>query len=77
MAYTSWMTNAIYKIGSLPAGTEFFLKDLFDGVEWQKMPKGDRLSFGKDFKKEVLGGLVPNTSYIGKADNNSAKYIKL
>ena len=50
--------------------------DLFDGVEWNELPKGNRLQLGKQFKIEVNGGNVPYVRYIGKAENNSAKYRK-
>ena len=77
MDYTKWTNAAISKINSIPLGTVFLLKDLFEGVEWSNLEKGERLSFGKFFKNEVLEGRIPNVSYIGKAQNNSAKYQKV
>ena len=62
--------------GKIGANTEFLLKDLFDGVEWNSLSKGERLNFGRLFKDEVLEGRVPNVQYIGKAQNNSARYRK-
>ena len=38
--------------------------------------QGDRLNFGRYFKNKVLNGKIPNVSYIGKAENNSALYQK-
>lgn len=40
------------------------------------MKVGERLNFGRTFKAEVLAGNIPFVSYIGKAQNNSAKYKK-
>ena len=71
-----WMAQAISKTGETGANTAFLLKDLFDGVEWNSLSKGERLSFGRFFKDEVLEGRVPNVQYIGKAQNNSARYKK-
>lgn len=41
------------------------------------MPTGDRKSFGKYFKNDVLEGCVANTVYIGKSPNGSAEYRKV
>lgn len=73
---TAWMNKAKEKVNDLIAGTEFVLKDLFEGIEWNSLPVGDRLLFGKFFKNEVKSGHVPAVTYLGKAQNNSAKYIK-
>lgn len=71
-----WMARAISKTGEISDNTIFFLKDLFDGVEWNNLTVGERLGFGRFFKDEVLEGHVPNVQYIGKAQNNSARYKK-
>lgn len=72
-----WMNNAISKTGQIEFNSEFCLKDLFDGVIWNSLAKGERLSFGRFFKNEVISGHVPNIIYIGKSQNNSAKYKKV
>lgn len=72
-----WLNRAISKTAALGSGTEFCLKDLFDGVEWNDLTVGTRLGFGRYFKNEVLEGHIPNVVYIGKAQNNSAKYRKV
>ena len=77
MDIKTWMNDAVIKINSLDDGTEFALKDLFDGVKWEDLPKGDRLTFGRSFKNDVSEGNVKNVTYIGKAPNNSAKYRKV
>ena len=71
-----WINKAISKTGALSNSAEFCLKDLFDGIEWNGLSKGDRLSFGRFFKNEVIEGNIPNITYIGKAQNNAAKYKK-
>ena len=76
MDNTYWMGKAIDKINSLETGVVFYLKDLFDGVEWKELPVGDRLGFGKYFKNEILENSVPSVRYSVKAQNNSAQYIK-
>ena len=72
----NWMNRAISKTESIEKETTFFLKDLFEGVEWKSLSVGERLGFGKTFKNEVIEGHVPNVRYAGKAQNNSAMYIK-
>lgn len=77
MDIKAWMNDAVIKINSLDDGAEFKLKDLFDGVKWEKLPAGDRKSFGKYFKNDVLEGCVANTVYIGKSPNGSSEYRKV
>lgn len=76
MDNSKWMDRAKSRLSKTGANTEFFLKDLFDGVEWNDLTVGERLGFGKFFKSEVLEEHVPNVKYIGKAQNNSARYKK-
>lgn len=71
-----WMDRAKSRLSKIGENTEFFLKDLFDGVEWNALTVGERLGFGRFFKNEVLEGRVPNVEFIGKAQNNSARYKK-
>lgn len=71
------MNKAISKTGEISNNSEFKLKDLFDGVEWNSLPVGNRHSFGRCFKNEVLEGHIPNVLYVGKSQNNSAIYRKV
>ena len=61
------MGNALEAIKKLPPNTTFVLKDLFEGVEWGQLPKGERQSFGKYFKNRTTEGQISNIRYIGKA----------
>ena len=56
---------------------KFEVKDLFEGCEWDKISKGDRIKFGKFFKNEVLENHIPEVQYFDKAKNNHAKYIRI
>ena len=76
MDYEKWINVAISKTGGLENGTIFLLKDLFDGVKWNTLSNGERRELGRQFKIKVNHDLVPNVEYIGKAQNNSAKYKK-
>ena len=76
MDYSVWMNNAKSKIEALPTGQIFVLKDLFCGTDWKTLKVGDRLSLGRNFKNAVLDKELLNVTYLGKADNNSAKYQK-
>ncbi len=72
-----WINKAISKTGSLTPNTIFILKDLFQGDEWDTLSTGNRRDFGRQFKDLVIRGKVPDVVYIGKAQNNSAKYKKV
>ena len=76
MDYSLWMNNAKSKIGTLSNGQIFVLRALFCGTDWETLKVGDRLSLGKHFKNAVLEKEFLNVTYLGKADNNSAKYQK-
>lgn len=65
------------KILKLDSGTEFFVKDLFNGTEWKKYPTGEKQNIGKRFKSLVNNSKIENVLYLGKAPNNSAVYKKI
>ena len=77
MDYEKILKSAEFKIDALDVGTEFFLKDLYNGTEWKKLQKGVKLSLGRRFKNCVKLGEIPNVIYLGKAQNNSAIYKKV
>lgn len=76
MDYECWINKAISKIGALPVGTEFTLRELFEGIEWNEMTSGEKKEFGRQFKAKVLRNLVPKVVHSGQAQNHSAKYKK-
>lgn len=77
MDYERWLNEAIAATGALHQNMTFLLKDLFDGVRWRTLQPGERRELGRQFKIKVVRNLVPNVKYLGKADNNSARYIKV
>lgn len=77
MDYELLMMESRKKIGCIAYGNIFVVKDLFDGAEWNAIPKGNRIAFGKYFKNEVLDGKIPEIMYHCKAKNNSAQYKKI
>lgn len=76
MNYEEEMTVALLKVGSLKDGEEFVVKDLFDGVVWNRFGKGQRQSIGRNFKSRVESGQIPGVVLMGKRPNNSAYYKK-
>lgn len=76
MDYLKVLKEKESRIFKLESGTVFLLKDLFEGVQWNSFSIGDRLNLGRTFKNLVENKKVPNVMYLGKAENNSAKYIK-
>lgn len=77
MDYNELLNKANKHIEKVQVNEIFAVKDLFYGTEWNELPRGDKLGFGRYFKKSVMNGTVPNVEYIGKADNNSAQYKKV
>ena len=71
-----WMGKARESIKQIQPGTKFVVKELFEGYEWNSLPKGDRLSFGRSFKNAVDNGQFAGVKHIGKRPNNSAEYLK-
>lgn len=76
MDYKEWLRKAKEHIETIPEGQMFCARDLFQGTVWNSLTKGEKLSFGKCFKNAVMDKHFPSIEYIGKADNNSAQYIK-
>ena len=76
MDYSELLGRAREQIENIPDGHIFMAKDLFPGTNWNQLQKGEKLSFGKQFKNFVLDGKFPGVMYIGKAENNSAQYQK-
>ncbi len=77
MDYEKWTEEAQKSIDKVQVGKIFFLKDLFKGTKWNDLPVGDRLGLGRMFKNKVNSGEILNVEYVGKAQNNSAQYIKV
>lgn len=76
MEYDFWMKKAKDAVNNLQTGSEFTLKELFQGFEWEQLSKGNRIALGKYFKNEVKCGKVDGVIYIAKNSNNSSKYMK-
>ena len=53
MSYDELMETALCKLSKVGFGQVFVLKDLFEGCFWNRLPIGDRLAFGKYFKRQV------------------------
>lgn len=76
MDYKELLNQAQLAISNVKNDQVFTLKDLFEGHEWKSISVGERLQLGKNFKNAVMSNKVVNVKYCGKADNNSAQYVK-
>lgn len=76
MDYNELLDKANEHIATIQSNEVFFVKDLFHGTKWNELERGEKLGFGRYFKKAVMNGCIQNVEYIGKADNNSAQYKK-
>lgn len=77
MDFGFWFQKALEGIDRTAENTVFLVKELFQGTDWNGLATGDKLKFGSYFKNKVSTGNVPNVRYIGKAQNNSAQYMKI
>lgn len=75
--YQEWIELAKLATGAIESNHIFCLKDLFDGIKWSTLTRGEKLELGRQFKYTVLQKSIPLVEYFGKAQNNSAQYIKL
>ena len=75
--YQEWLENARIATTSIPHNQIFVLKDLFDGISWSTLTRGEKLELGRQFKYSVMQSKIPSVTYYGKAQNNSAQYIKI
>lgn len=76
MDYEIWTNKAIMKIGELACGLSFVIKDLFPGIEWNKLATGEKYHLGRKFKKAVENGIIPNIMIIESPKGTSNTYKK-
>ena len=69
-----WTNKALEAIGSLKNGDTFVLKDLFGGIEWNKLSKGDKLYLGKHFKRKAQRGDFPHVCF-DETSKGTARYV--
>ena len=74
--YKEWIASARTATTSIAPNHIFVLKDLFDGIIWARLERGEKLELGRQFKHSVMQNAIPSVKYYGKAQNNSARYIK-
>ena len=77
MDYIVWINKAVMKIGALGKGTTFTLKDLFSGIEWNELDRGQKLHLGRIFKVEVANKSIPNIVVIDTPKRTSTTYKKI
>lgn len=58
------------------SGENFRVKDLFRGVEWNRIPKGFRTKLGSMFFAYVNGGAKNKFIPVGKTPQNQQIYSK-
>ena len=74
--YKALLEEAKNKIARLPHETSFTVKDLFIGLSWEQIPRGERSYFGRFFKYAVQRGEVPFVSVSGENKIHSTLYVK-
>lgn len=74
--YEVWLNKAVMQIGKLDIETIFVLKDLFQGIEWNILKKGERLNLGRKFKANVDTKKIPNVIVVDSPKGKSTTYKK-
>lgn len=72
--------NVIENLKSLPKGSVFSLKSLYEKEKWENFTSGSRISTGRLFFKSYdkdLYNLKNRIEFSGKTSANLAKYTKL
>ena len=75
MDIKEYMDIALNSIKELETGKKFITKDLFKGIKWDSLSKGDRIAFGKFFANEVRENKIPQVKAIVSGKNT--KFIKI
>lgn len=74
--YEEWIALARTATTAIAPNHIFVLKDLFDGIGWARLERGEKLELGRQFKYAVIQNAIPSVKCYGKAQNNSTRYIK-
>lgn len=78
MDFNEWTRNAIDRIAmNVNFNQRFELKDLFEGCEWERLSKGERINFGKFFANEVRESRIHGIRALERGKNNHSRYIKI
>lgn len=77
MDYEKWINKAIMEIGKLDCETAFVLKDLFSGIEWNKLARGEKTNLGRKFKENVDKKAIPKTVIVDSPKGTSTTYKKV
>ena len=77
MDYEQWMNRAEMAIKlEIITGSKFEVKHLFPGHEWEALPKGERINFGKYFSDAVKEGRLISVERCENGKTHHNQYIK-
>lgn len=68
-----WIGEAIDGLRRWQGGDTFVLRDLFDGVKWNELAKGDRQLLGRTFKEKVKERYIPGVECM-EGGNGPQRY---
>ncbi|MBE6856501.1 MAG: DUF1413 domain-containing protein [Ruminococcus sp.] len=71
-----WLEKAKNRINTLPVGTTFEVKELFDSIEWGELSAKERQSFGRYFSSNYNDGQINNICRVDDGRRGPNKYIK-
>ena len=71
------LQNALRIVQSKRRGERFFLKDICDAQDWERISGGERKSLGKSFRKAVESSNHPIARHVGRTSSNQAIYERV
>lgn len=71
MDYSKWIDLAVERIGEREGdNSPFELKELFTGEEWNRLSKGEKSTFGREFANIVRSGDIDGVRFAPISKNN-------
>ena len=77
MDYGELLRQASARIQSLPVGTVFTAKSLFDAQLWKSMAVPQRQQFGRCLKNEVCDEKISDVQCLTLSKKGTTKYKKI
>jgi hypothetical protein len=74
--FIKYYNHLIKKIEKFPLGISFTIRDLMGDEIWDKIPKGIKLSMGRQFYTQVNNGILANIKVEGYGAAKTMRYSK-
>ena len=72
----NWLRDAVQRTSEQPPGKKFEVKNLFKGVEWDKLTSGEKRQLGILYSTEYKEGRIPSIRRITNNKQHHNMYEK-